>query len=250
MYAIFPLRHTWISQEMNGSYSHKETKAIDFGSLKAYRDYTLYAPFDGHVVFADVLSKGGAIAFESDLPVVFADGTTDYMTVITAHDNNRPEVGSVFKRGQVYGHMGTAGGVGKHCHLEVQKGKFVKYSSYTSQGYYKWPNTVNPYDALFLTADTFIDDAPSVAHYSWRILYMDKDKEIEELKEENEKLKAAYNGLLEKYDEQTKKLNDMTTLKKKYQSANKKKIEIINQVRDLVTEIGRMLNDLTGVLKL
>ena len=135
MKAILPYRHTWISQGINGAYSHRGTKAIDFGSLAAFKDYNLYAPFNGTVVWADAISKGGAIAFQSDQPVEWADGTVDYMTVITGHDNSRPVAGKKFAQGELYSHMGTAGGVSKHSHLEVQRGKFKKPTSTIPQQY-------------------------------------------------------------------------------------------------------------------
>ena len=173
MIALLPYRHTWISQGMNGSYSHRGTKAIDFGSLAQYKDYDLYAPFDGTVVWADSISKGGAIALQSDFPVEYADGTVDYMTVITGHDNNRPVAGKKFKQGELYSHMGTAGNVAKHSHIEVQKGKFVKPISYLPQEYgkvYKFENTIEPYKALFITDNTVIRSVAegSVAEYPWK----------------------------------------------------------------------------------
>lgn len=157
--AMFPLKNTWVSQPMNGDYSHKGTKAIDFGWLKDKLDYTLYAPFDGKVVWADDISKGGMIALQSDYPVEYADGTIDYMTVLTAHDNNRPSLGMKFKQGQAYSSMGTAGGVSKHCHIEVQKGKFKSYTGTSKQTYgnvYVFPNTIEPYKALFIDDSIYI----------------------------------------------------------------------------------------------
>lgn len=163
--AMFPLKNTWVSQPMNGDLSHKGTKAIDFGWLEAKKDYTLYAPFDGKVVWADDISKGGMIALQSDYPVEYADGTIDYMTVLTAHDNNRPAKGKKFKQGQAYSSMGTAGGVSKHCHIEVQKGKFKSYTGTSKQQYgnvYVFPNTIEPYKALFVDSSIYIrpDDDP------------------------------------------------------------------------------------------
>lgn len=181
-WAIFPLRHTWISQGIDGAYSHKDTLAIDFGSLKDFKDYDLYAPFDGIVVFHDSLSKGGALAFQSKNKVRFADGREDYMTLITAHDNNPPKVGEEFRQGEIYSHMGTAGNVSLHAHIEVQIGAFVKWKEKTPQGYYKWPNTIEPYKALFLTDDTYIKEETSVAHYPWvRMPSVSKDVERNEL---------------------------------------------------------------------
>lgn len=169
-YALFPLRHTWISQGMNGAVSHLDTLAIDFGVLSSHRDYDLYAPFDGHVVFVDSISKGAAVAFQSDKKVKYADGREDYMTLISAHDNTPPNVGQAFKQGEKYSKMGTAGNVGRHSHIEVQVGAFRKWDKYTRQGYYRWPNTIEPYKALWLVKGTEINEKASVAIYPWRYL--------------------------------------------------------------------------------
>lgn len=161
--AIFPLRHTWESQPMNGSASHKNTKAIDFGVLNPYNDTKLYAPFDGKIVYVDSQAKGGGIAFESLDKVKYADGTEDYMVLWTGHDNKPPKVGKTFKQGEHYSNMGTAGGVPKHCHLEVHKGKFKMTTKTTSQGSYKFDNAIEPYKGLFLTEDTIL----KYSKYKW-----------------------------------------------------------------------------------
>lgn len=154
MYAIFPLRHSWESQHMYGKTSHKDIKAIDCGVLLPYKDTTLYAPFDGTIVYVDSQKNGGGIAFQSDEKVKYVDGTEDYMTLWTGHDNNPPKKGAKFKQGEVYSHMGTAGGVDTHTHLEVQKGLFKMATKVTSQGSYKFENTIEPNKALYFTKDT------------------------------------------------------------------------------------------------
>lgn len=166
MYAIFPLRHSWESQHVNGATSHKDTKAIDCGVLLPYKDTTLYAPFDGTIVFVDKASKGGLIAFQSDEKVKYADGTYDYMTVLTGHDNKPPKKGATFKQGEVYSHMGTAGGVDTHTHLEVQKGKFKMATTLTSQKIYAFENTIEPNKALYMTKDTIF----KYSNLEWKIL--------------------------------------------------------------------------------
>lgn len=170
--AILPLRHTWVSQGMNGTYSHVGTKAIDFGSLKDYQDYDLYAPFDCRVVWADDVSKGGTVALQSIKPVRWANGNVDYMTVISEHSNDRPSKGQSFKQGEIYAHMGTAGNVSRHTHIEVQRGKYKAFTGYLWQSginakVYNFPNTVPPYEALFLAPETIIDEA-SVVKYPWK----------------------------------------------------------------------------------
>lgn len=172
-YAILPLRYVGISQGVNGSVSHLGLKAIDFGWNSTYltQSKTLLAPFDGKVVWKK--GSSNCIAFQSNEKVKWADGTEDYMTVITCHDNNAPAVGAEFKQGEVYGHSGTAGGVALHTHLEVQRGKFQTYTEikntsssgkYTS---YIFPNTVLPYEALFVTKDTIYSTVSSIK-YNWK----------------------------------------------------------------------------------
>lgn len=163
--AIFPILKTWESQPM-GTGSHKDTKAIDFGVLSPYNDTKLTAPFDGKVVFVDSQAKGGGIAFESLNKVKYVDGTEDYMTLWTGHDNNPPKLGVTFKQGEHYSDMGTAGNVAKHCHLEVQKGKFKKPTKVTSVGAYKLENAIEPYKALFLNKDGLI----KYSKYKWTTL--------------------------------------------------------------------------------
>lgn len=172
--AILPLKYIGISQPMNGATSHLGLKAIDFGWNSNYYEQStvLLAPFDGTIVW----KQGGSntIAFQSNEPVEYADGTVDYMTVITAHDNNAPAVGKTFKQGEVYSHSGTAGSVPLHCHLEVQKGKFQSYTSIkntSKDGRYNsyiFPNTYIPYEALFIRDDELFTTNKANNPYTWK----------------------------------------------------------------------------------
>lgn len=172
--AILPLRYIGISQPMYGKTSHIGLKAIDFGWNKDYKKEStvLLAPFDGEVVWKSGLSK--TIAFQSKEKVEFADGTIDYMTVITAHDNNAPSKGKTFKQGEEYSHSGTAGGVPLHCHLEVQKGKFKPYTEIRNTSYngrynsYIFPNTYIPYEALFIRNDELFTANKANNPYTWK----------------------------------------------------------------------------------
>ena len=161
--ALFPILKTWESQPMNVG-SHKDTKAIDFGVLNPYKDTKLTAPFDGKVVYVDSQEKGGGIAFESLEKVKYANGYEDYMTLWTGHDNKPPKLGAIYKQGEHYSNMGTAGGVDIHCHLETIKGRFKMTKSVTSMGSYKLENTIEPFNALFLREDTFIKKTK----YNWK----------------------------------------------------------------------------------
>lgn len=179
--AIFPMRHTWESQPMDGATSHKGIKAIDFGVLSPYYDYTLYAPFDGKVVFVDEPKKGRGIAFQSLEKVHYANGIDDYMTLWTGHSDKSPKVGTIYKQGEAYSSMGTTYNVPKHCHLEVQKGKFIKPTKTTSQGSYKLDNAIEPFNALYLTKDTIL----KYSKYTWTIL---KDEEVTPDVERNDEM--------------------------------------------------------------
>lgn len=171
--ALFPLTKTWVSQAMDIG-SHKGTLAIDFGILKPYTAQAyqnLYAPFDGTVVHVDPQNKGAGVAFQSDDKVLYADGTIDYMTLWTGHDNKPPKVGTHYKQGEKYSAMGTAGNVQKHCHLEVQRGKFIMPTKYVKTDYgnvYKLDNAIEPYRALFLKEGDYIKYSP----YSWEVAPM------------------------------------------------------------------------------
>lgn len=178
--AIFPILKTWESQSMNTG-SHKDTKAIDFGVLTPYKDTELNAPFDGKIVYVDSQSKGGGIAFESLEKVKYVDGTENYMTIWTGHDNKPPKLGTIFKQGEVYSHMGTAGGVQTHCHLEVIKGKFKMATKYTSKNSYKFDNTIEPFNALFLNKDGLI----KYSKYKWTSL---PEIEVTQVVERNENI--------------------------------------------------------------
>ena len=172
--AILPLRYIGVSQPMNGKTSHIGLKAIDFGwnSQHLKESTELLAPFDGKVVWKSGSSK--CIAFESTNKVEFSNGLIDYMTVITAHDNNAPDVGQTFKQGEVYSHSGTAGGVPKHCHLEVQKGKFRPYTAIkntSKDGRYNsyiFPNTVAPNEVLFVRDDVIYSANKAYNPYTWK----------------------------------------------------------------------------------
>ena len=116
-----------ITQGMNGSYSHKGDLAIDMGKACKW----LKAPFTGTI--KRIYTKCNAVWLESNNKVKYADGTVDYMTVMTLHDNNvsNLKVGQVIKQGTVYYQPGAKGiGTGSHIHIAVGKGKFSETGCY------------------------------------------------------------------------------------------------------------------------
>lgn len=187
MIALHPIRAMiGVTQPMNGSTSHVGLKAIDFGWNSKYANSkTLYAPFDGQIVAK--IGNTNTIAFQSKDKVEWADGTFDYMTVITAHDNSAPAIGSTFKQGEVYSHMGTATGVACHCHLEVQRGRYQPYTSIKKTGQYNsliFPNTVEPFKALYVAKGTVLGKS---ATYDWKY---EPESETTDYKSKYEELKA------------------------------------------------------------
>ena len=195
--AILPLRYVGISQPMYGQVSHIGLKAIDFGWNQTYlkESTELLAPFDGTIVW----KKGHVIAFQSNDLVEYADGSTDYMTLITAHDNNAPGVGQTFKQGEVYSHSGTAGGVPKHCHLEVQKGRFKPYTAIkntSKDGRYNsyiFPNTVAPNEVLFVRDDVIYSTNKAYNPYTWKKVN-DMGNLIKIIKDDNYDYKWSIDG--------------------------------------------------------
>lgn len=150
--AVLLLDYLNVSQGANGSFSHKGDKALDL-SGKDTGISDLRAPFTGTI--KRIYSNVNAVWLESNDKVLYADGTKDYMTVLTMHDNDISNlyVGKVIKQGEVYYQEGTRGyATGNHIHLAVGKGK------YTANGWYKnssgtWVinNQYDVHKALFLS---------------------------------------------------------------------------------------------------
>lgn len=154
-----------ITQGMNGSFSHKGTKAIDCGWVNE-NNKKLYAPFTG--VISQIKTDSNAVWFQSKDKVLFADGTVDYATVRTVHDNDVSDlyVGKEIKQGEYYYKMGDKGNTtGVHVHIEISKGHVTDYKGKNSYGNYEMPNTINVYDGFCLGEDIIIQNG---AGYDWK----------------------------------------------------------------------------------
>ena len=105
--AILDIKELNITQGMNGSYSHNGDKAIDLGEACSY----LRAPFTGTI--KRIYKNCNAVWLESSEKVMYADGTVDYMTVMTLHDSNisNLKVGQKIYQGETYYHPGVKGNV-------------------------------------------------------------------------------------------------------------------------------------------
>lgn len=165
--AILNIDNLNISQGMNGSYSHIGDLSIDVTDCNY-----LKAPFTG--VIKKIYESCNAVWIESLEKVEYADGTIDYMTVMTVHDNDvsNLRVGQIIKQGEIYYEPGIKGNVtGSHIHIAIGKGKFVgtgwQQGQYQAQAKcYGWVIN-NQYDitkALYLHSNVKITNAV----YNWK----------------------------------------------------------------------------------
>jgi len=177
--AILNIDNLDISQGMNGEFSHKGDLAIDMTNCSY-----LKAPFTG--IVKRIYENCNAVWLESLEKVEYADGTIDYMTVMTLHDNDvsNLKVGQIIKQGEIYYHPGIKGNAtGSHIHISVCKGKFTGTGWYKNE-YGSWCSN-NQYDitkALFLHTDVKVSNG----WYSWKETIYSKllNKSIEELANE------------------------------------------------------------------
>lgn len=169
--AILNIDNLYISQGMNGTYSHKGDLAIDISRLTY-----LKAPFTG--VIKRIYKGCNAIWLESIDKVEYADGTIDYMTIMTLHDNDvsNLKVGQVIKQGTIYYHPGIKGKVtGTHIHLAIGKGKFIG-NGWNKNKYGHWCIN-NQYD---ITKALFIDKSVKKTKvlYKWKEVPMEEKENI------------------------------------------------------------------------
>ena len=146
-FALYPSDTLCITQGAYDSYSHRRQNALDLTTSNG----SVYAPFTGEIVRIDRgYSRYNTVWLQSCDKVVYADGTSDYMTVIFMHDNNVADlkVGQIVAQGEYFYDCGVAGGAtGSHVHIAVYRGKYVVGSSLTGSG------NVYVEDALFLPED-------------------------------------------------------------------------------------------------
>lgn len=163
--AVFMMDYLNITQKANNEFSHKGDKAIDIAGKDTGID-NFKAPFTG--VIKKIYADDSAVWLESKDKVRYADGTIDYMTVLTLHDNDisNLKVGNVINQGEIYYQEGTRGyTTGNHIHLAVGKGKFAGSGWYQNEyGIWVINNQYDVHKALFLL-DTvkIINDGD----YSW-----------------------------------------------------------------------------------
>lgn len=167
---------------INGnSYSHDGTRACDIRGKNVGERYPYYAPFKCKAVY--VIPSYGQTVWKSLEKVRFADGTVDYCTFLTVHDDtiNFGE-GLVVEQGGQIGNMGTAGNAtGVHCHIEFARG-----DSYLETNKY---GVVGLHNAVELEEACFMDDT-NIIHAFAKWVYL-KNVPVEETKEIKKELEAV-----------------------------------------------------------
>ena len=149
--AMYPIKTIRITQR-----DHQGTHADCFATDEAGLDggiSSLFTPFTG--VIKKIYTKdANEVWLESIEPVLFADGTKDYMTIMFCHDNDVSDlwVGKIIKQGEVFYQEGTKGyATGNHCHFECAKGKFTGTGWHEDNaGYWSINNGKLVTDCLFV----------------------------------------------------------------------------------------------------
>jgi hypothetical protein len=158
--ALFPMQYLRITQDELSTYSHAGSLAMDFGGKDGASDDRIYAPADMRIVRVRTDSSHETYA-ETTAPVLWADGTQDYMNFTFMHDNylnSKVKVGAVLKQGAYFFDEGGFGGsrvdrFARHLHMEVGRGKSPAKQVMNSKGTYMTPGQVNIYKALWVAAD-------------------------------------------------------------------------------------------------
>ena len=149
--AMYPSPYIRITQK-HGVGSHVDSFAIDEAGSDGGIDF-INAPYTA-IVKKVYTQDANEVWIESVEPVLFADGTQDYMTIMFAHDNNvsNLKVGQIIKQGQRFYEEGTKGqATGNHIHLEVAKGKFTGTGWFKNKaGYWSIVNGKKVDECLFI----------------------------------------------------------------------------------------------------
>lgn len=218
-YLTYPCRTMRITQNYNGTTSHKphttgrpKDYPWDEGCEDSGRSYC-YCPC-GEMKVMRIYGVGtrgtNTIWLESTSKVVFADGTSDYFTMLITHPNDddlkKIKVGQKFQFREKICSEGKDGATGNHFHFSAGKGKF-NGNGWTpnTNGKYVLTTTAGQFkpEQLFYIDETF---TKIVNSKGLNFKTLPKEKEKEEPK--NDFLPAR--GYFKKGDkgENVKKIND------------------------------------------
>lgn len=169
-YLTYPCKVMRITQNYKGKTSHyphtmgsPKDYPIDEGGKDTGKD-PLYCPCDEMIVRRIFgVGSGGTntIWLESTDRVFFADGTTDFFTMLITHPNDSDlegiKVGDTFKRGQAITREGADGATANHLHISGGKGKY-RGSGWEKNSKGKWVlttmcGTFKPEDLFYIDLD-------------------------------------------------------------------------------------------------
>ena len=213
-YLTYPCKTMRITQNYNGTTSHKphttgrpKDYPWDEGCEDSGRSYC-YCPCGEMKVMRiyGVGSRGtNTIWLESTSKVVFADGTSDYFTMLITHPNDddlkKIKVGQKFKFREKICSEGKDGATGNHFHFSAGKGKF------NGNGW--TPNTNGKY-VLTTTAGQFKPEQLFIVDKSFTKIINSKGILFKELPKDTENDFLPARGYFQKGDkgEKVKKIND------------------------------------------
>lgn len=154
---MYPSKTMRITQGyMTGS--HVSSYAIDDGCDNTGRS-SLNAPYSGTVkqIYSQYENE---VFFESDAPILFADGTKDFAVTMFLHQDSPMAygmaVGKHYNQGEpmyIEGgrYKGKNGSLANHVHMEFARGKYVGNGWYkNASGYYSLRNAKKPQDCCFI----------------------------------------------------------------------------------------------------
>lgn len=192
---LFPLPYLYMSQDEGGDFSHAGTLAMDFlgwGPNGRIYQAPYYAPCSCTCIAS---TESANRIWQSDSPVLYADGTVDYVTWVQAHDESPHAVGTHLEQGDLLGHTGMAGEVtGDHLHLNIAKGKYANWEKVPPNNNWQLKNSIHIYNACFVNDTVIVQgynhpwknyDKPSPPKpppkYGYNMLLLDniKRKEVE-----------------------------------------------------------------------
>ena len=166
---LFPLEYMYISQDEGGSYSHENTYSIDFlgyGANGRIYDCPYYAPCSCRCVNTSFGTSSNSRVYTSLNKVHWPDGTLDYITFNTMHDDNPiSSLNQVFTQGDLIGHTGQTGqGVtGDHLHFNIARGTYQGFYN-VGTGHYQLVNAKHIYDGCYVNDTTILYGAG----HNWR----------------------------------------------------------------------------------
>lgn len=145
---LCPFTDVYITQGSEGS-SHKGTKSVDIRGKERGIKYPYYAPC--RIRCISTYPADGQVIWQSVNKVRFANGTVDYITIVTAHDNTVDSfIGQVVEQGSQMGNMGDKGNAtGVHCHIEVSRGSDATFRK-NNYGVYTFNNEIEFEEAFFM----------------------------------------------------------------------------------------------------